>query len=179
MKRTLSILMIFLIIFNAGGYFFIFSQFENYFKEKATARISDYIPLEKLEKIKIVKSREYGNSNSNFEKINDNELKLNGNLYDIYYQEDNGDTTTLYCISDKYEDILHEAFSKYLNGQKDENNNTALSNLIKIFLILGLEPVNDRQLFVPFTSEIKFIKHTIINDTNLDIPVPPPRFITG
>lgn len=171
--------MISLIVFNAGGYFFIFSQFENYFKEKATARISDYIPLEKLEKIKIVKSREYGNSNSNFEKINESEIRFNGNLYDIYFQEQSGDTTTFYCINDSYEDILHEAFNEYLNGQENEGNNTAISNLIKIFVNLGLEPCNYSQLFVPFINEFNFTRHTLINDTNLDIPVPPPRLIAG
>jgi len=171
--------MISLIIFNAGGNFFIYNQLENYFKEKAMTKISDYIPLDKLEKIKIIKNRDYSASNSKFEKINENEIRFNGNLYDIYYQEDNGDTTTFYCISDNYEDILHEAFSEYLNGQKDEGNNTAISNLIKIFVILGLEPVSDRQLFAPYISEINFIKHTLISDTNLEIPVPPPRFIAG
>lgn len=179
MKKIFSILLILLIAFNAGGYFFIYNQLENHFKEIAFNKINDYIPLDQLEKINIVKKSINYELKDEFERIDDKELIFYGKLYDIYFEEKNQDTLIFYCVNDVYEDIIHRAFAEYINEKDGNKNYKAISNIIKTLIIIGLEPIQDLTTLLPYKNEITFIKNLKFSDTKLDIPVPPPRIIAA
>ena len=179
MKKIFSILLILLIAFNAGGYYFIYNQLENHFKEIAFNKINDYIPLDQLEKIKIEKKSINYELEDKFERVDEKEIIYYGKMYDIYFEEKNQDTLIFYCINDEYEDIIHKAFAEYINEKDGNKNYKAISNIIKTLIITGLEPIQDIATLLPFNNEITYIKHLIFSDTKLDIPVPPPRFIAG
>ncbi|MCX6163572.1 MAG: hypothetical protein NTU73_01715 [Ignavibacteriae bacterium] len=178
MKKLLSISLIFLIAFNAGGYFFIYSQLENHFKQIAFNKVNEFIPLEKLEKIELNNKSVSSEAMKNFKAIDDKEILYNGKMYDIYKVEYQNEITILYCVNDENEDIIHCAFTEYLNEKNNDNDVKAVTNIIKILITLALEP--NQTDFNPIQSrnDILFSYNILLQKIKIDIPSPPPKTIS-
>lgn len=174
MRKVLSILLIFLIAFNAGGYFFIYFQLENHFKEIATQNIKEYIQQNKLEKIVLSTKSDF----LNYEKINENEFLYYGKMYDICSEEIHKDTIIIYCLNDKNEDILRIVFAEYLNDSDSDEALTSVSNLIKTLISIALEPNLNKYNPFQFYDNFSFSFHVLYQKTNIEIPSPPPRIIS-
>jgi hypothetical protein len=172
LKKLISIFLVLLIAFNAGGYFFVYFQLENCFKQVAFNRINDYMPIENLELIKI----NLNSINCNFERIEDKEFTLNGKMYDIYQENISNDTLYLYCVNDENEDMMHSAFASFINAKKNDTPNSAISNIIKIFITIALEPNIAGDFLYNTNKNISFTFLTSFQSIIIDIPSPPPKF---
>lgn len=175
MKRFLSIFLVLLIVFNTGGFLFVYFQIGNCFKQIAFNKIDNYIPLDNLELIRInVKSPEYSNKDI-FERINEREFSYFGKMYDIYKEEISGDTLSLYCVSDEKEDVINYAIYTYINDKKNDNSNSALENIIKIFITIALAPAETNYNSINIFNNISFLYQISYQNILLDVPSPPPR----
>jgi hypothetical protein len=174
LRKVLSISLIFLITFNAGGYFFIYFQLENKFKEIAKQNIKEYISINELEKIILNTKSDF----IDYERISENEILYHGKIYDIHSEEIRNDTIIIYCLNDKNEDILRNAFTKYLNNQNSDDDISSVSNIIKILITLALEPNIDKYNQNQFHDNFSLFFYVIYQKTNIEIPSPPPRVIS-
>jgi hypothetical protein len=172
LRRLISIFLILLVAFNAGGYFFVYFQLENCFKQVAFNRINDYMPIEDLELIKI----NLNSINESFERVEDREFTLNGKMYDIYQEYVSNDTLYLYCVNDENEDMMHSAFASFINSKKNDTPNSAISNIIKIFITIALVPNIEKDILYNTNKNISFTFLTSLNSIIIEIPSPPPRF---
>ena len=175
MKKALSILIIALLIFNSGGYYFIFLQLQNCFKQLAQNKIDDYIPLENLILIKVNKKSSFENHVDVFERLNDEEFKYYGKMYDIYKEEENGDTVFFYCVSDENEDVILKAFTDYASNFNDINLNPIIKNIIKTFITNAIQ--SSLLVYKYYSSRLKisYYYQNLYDDIFLDIPSPPPK----
>jgi hypothetical protein len=178
LKKFLSILIVFLIFFNAGGYFFIYYQLESYFKMEASAEINNYFPLDKLEQIIFISKSKSDINGIKFERINDNEVLYFGKMYDIYKEEKRNDTAILYCISDEKEDIIEKAFAEYLNEKNEDKSVSAVANIIKILITLGIQPENAEYTYYRTHNDLLNLYAVSFGKICIDIPSPPPRIIS-
>jgi hypothetical protein len=175
LKRLLSIFLVLLIAFNTGGYLFIYFQVGNCFKQIAFNKINDYIPLDNLELIKInVKSVDFNNTDI-YERINDREVSYFGKMYDIYKEETSGDTLSLYCVSDEKEDVINNAIYTYINDKKNDNSNSALANIIKIFITIAIVPCESNHKSINTYQNISYLYQISYQNIFLDVPYPPPK----
>lgn len=163
-----------MIVFNAGGYFFIYHQLENHFKLIAFNKINEYIPLERLEKI--VLDNKF--AISNLEIIDDREILLKGKMYDIYKVDIEENNIVLYCINDENEDTIHHAFYEYLIEQSDDENEKAIVNILKILITIALIPNQNLHNPIQTQNKISISYLFSLQRIEIEIPFPPPRFFS-
>jgi hypothetical protein len=178
LKRILSISLILLIVFNTSGFFFVYFQLQNYFKQISFNRIDDFVPIEELSLIKIaINSPDFSNEDV-YDRIEDKEFKYYGNMYDICEERIINDTLYLYCVSDENEDIINNAFASYINEKKSDNQASPVINIIKIFITIGLVPdginLNYSNTFKDITNQY-IVTYQHLKE---DIPSPPPRLVS-
>ena len=175
-NKVIVSLLILLLLFNSGGYVFVYFQLTVYFKSLASEKISQYISPENLVLFKTVKGENY--KFEEFKILDDNEISYYGNLYDIYKKTQSGDTTHYYCINDDNENILGIIFSDYIrNNISSSSIFNALKNIAKNLITQALvEDIN--------TSNITYIKEYPFSNLqlqyespNLEKTSPPPRVI--
>jgi len=176
LKRIISIFLILLIAFNAGGFFFVYFQLGNYFKQIAFNKINDFVPLEKLELIKININSVTFNDDNIYDRVNDKEFSYYGKMYDIYKEDISGDTLYLYCVSDENEDVINNAIDIYINEKKNDNSNSAIANIIKIFITIALTPNETNYNIINAFNNISNLYQITYQNIFIDVPYPPPRF---
>lgn len=166
-----------MIVFNTGGFFFVYFQLQNYFKEIAFNKINDFLPIEELELIKVcTKSRDFTNDNV-YERVNDREFKYYGKMYDIFQENFSNDTLYLYCVNDEKEDIINNAFAVYINSKKSESNNKSpIANIIKLFITIAIAPNNTSFSLSNTYHTNSNIYKVFYQNIIVDVPSPPPRF---
>jgi hypothetical protein len=174
LKRILSILLIVLIVFNAGGYFFIYHQLEYHFKQIAFNKINEYIPLEELEKIVIDNKSTINITDI----IDDREILHCGKMYDIYKVDFEYNNIVLFCINDENEDTINHAFSEYLFEQSDDTNEKAIVNIMKLLITTALVPIHNYNKPIQLQNNISVSYGFSLQKIEIDIPFPPPRLIS-
>ena len=166
-------MIILLFVFNAGGYYFVYIQLLSNFKYAAQNDLSIQIPIEKLELIKINNNKVY--SENEFEKVNDEEIRFNGNMYDVFKEEIKNDETFYYCVNDKNEDVIQKAFTEFINDKKDDKTNSSVINIIKIFITQAISPQVYELIHYDINNKITTTNKQFLIKTILDIPSPPPK----
>lgn len=167
----------FIILFNAGGYYFVYYQAQNYFKQLAFGRINDFIPVENLTLVKIDIKNGEPQSTDEFERVNGHEIKYYGNMYDIYQEEIKGDTLFIYCLSDENEDKLDEAFSDYVNKDNGNMMNVPVKNILMSIIKIALPPVTINYGSFSFYNYISIKPANILLTEFIDVLVPPPKTV--
>lgn len=176
MKKILSILLVFLFIFNAGGYYFVYVQLLNSFKLSSNDEIREQVSLDRLELIKIDNNVSY--SPKDFEKVDDGEIRYNGRMYDIFYYEVKDGRTYYYCVNDACEDAIMNAFAEYLSEGADEDSNTAVMSIIKIIITHAIVPAEFAYTGYGNSHYISTDNISKVSVLIQDIPSPPPRHIS-
>jgi hypothetical protein len=177
-KKPISILLIFLITFNAGGYFFIYFQLENHFKQKAYNKINDVIPIEELELIKLPRNGTYIKDQSQFNRLGNKEILYYGKMYDIYKEVTLNDTLYLYCLNDENEDIIEKAFAEYINNKNYDNSISSVANIIKILITLAIQPNNTDYKHIQIYNNLSFNLASNTQNICIEIPSPPPKSVS-
>ncbi len=173
LRRILSILLVFLFIFNAGGYYFVYVQLLNSFKLTAGGEIREHVSLDKLELIKI--SNRVVPDRNQFERVNESEIKYNGRMYDIYSEQSGDGFTYFYCLNDAYEDIIMNAFAEYIVDKAGDESNTAVISLLKIIITHATVPPQFTYLNYNHSYIISLNSGSDISVLIQDIPSPPPK----
>ena len=111
MKRILSILFLFVFLFNLAGYFIVFEVRQYSAKQEMKIFIKNNIPENELTKI-IIPNSELTSSSSEFRQTEENEFVYQGKYYDIVNKKTDGNNTIFYCINDKNEEKLFEELAE-------------------------------------------------------------------
>lgn len=139
MKKTISIVLIVSFVFNTIGFYILFFAVKYQNKERITELIhkgiiNDYLILLKISK------KTASQNNASFQRIESNEVKYNGNMYDIVKEETYDSLIYFYCISDEVEDEIIASLENYTpnnsfnNQLKNKYNQNFIKQLLKDFL---------------------------------------------
>ena len=130
MKKSLSILIAILFIYNSVGYLIAFKSLQYGIKKEIKSKILGNLDEKELVLIKFL-SHPDQQQYKLFHWKEENEFEYNGNMFDVVKQYSVNDTIYYYCINDLKE---NELFGN-LNVQVDQNmaSSTMANNLIKLF----------------------------------------------
>ena len=130
MKKSLSILIAILFLYNSVGYLIAFKGLQYGIKKEIKTKIKGKLDDKELVLIKYP-SHPDRQQKKLFHWKEENEFAYNGNMYDVVRQYTVNDTIYYYCINDTKE---NELFGN-LNVQVDQNmaSSAMANNLVKLF----------------------------------------------
>jgi len=173
LKKSISILVLSLFIYNIVGFLAVFPFLSMYYKNLGMQKTGKDYSGEIIELL-IFNKEDIGENKIDFKWIHSGEFSYNGGMYDIVKKEEKGNHLFLYCINDKKEKKLEEEYAKKIQDNSTNSKHRQLSNHLNILLS---EPVQAEKLsFAP----VHDYRHSIAcsdfyNSVQLDIPSPPPR----
>jgi len=134
-------------MFQSTGYYMSFKIQQQRIRHEIKQQIKAGVPQEEI--VLLILSRAVQDDRDEFQRIHDHEFRYQGKMYDIVRQEDHGEATWFYCISDEKETLLF--------ARLDEQVKNEMKNM----------PGNDRQrerlmqwhntLFFPETNTLACI----------------------
>lgn len=177
MKKTVSIFLFGIFLFNMAGYFIAFKSFQYQIKKEIKAEIKKNINAAELTTIVIDKKQ--------INKIdwleNGKEMYCNGKLYDIVRHTKNDSSTTYYCINDKQEELLFANLEEHIalhiaanKPIKNQGSKKLADNVIKLYFSndqsYKFNPVLLNQVHF-FSINLSYKSALIESDS------PPPEFV--
>jgi len=178
MKKALSILFLFIFLYNIAGYFIVFTLQQFSVREEMELYIKKNMADKELERV-VVSNTDIAGGSSDFRfKDDNNEFVYKGKLYDIVRQKTDGVNTIFYCINDNNEERLIEGLSQHIQRNTDQNlpaKNNAL-NLVNNIIKDALPDKHCEQL-CNFYSKISFYisYNSLIREQFIPTPTPPPK----
>jgi hypothetical protein len=175
MKRLLSILFLFIFLFNLSGYFIVFKIEEFAIEREMKAYIKKNISDIELEKVIIADS--VIASSSCFRYTEENEFVYNGKYYDVVRKTSDIGMTIFFCINDSDEEKLFESLQDYIrqNSDQDTPSRNKSVNLEKNIIKEAL-PDDHPFCFCSFSSKNScFSYDSILTDQDIPVYSPPPK----
>jgi hypothetical protein len=165
-----------MLLFNSAGYIIIYFQLKSYFKKEAFSKLENYIKQEELTTI-ILTKYEFENEDENFYFVEPNEIMFHGKMYDISRIEHDGNKVKIIALSDENETNLKDLFAQFFTRNLNDKYSKTASILHSLIGDAGL-PFNYDGIF-PLNSNLlnNKILYPILN-IFIDIPYPPPKFIS-
>ena len=165
MKKTLSVIIILLLLFNTLGFELLFSFILVQCKEDASQEMKILGEKNELQMLRIEKKDASG-----LIRLNDREIKYHGELFDVYKEEKTGSAILIYCYQDKKEQKLFDELQEIV--KEDKNNSTkksaakfVLNNLLKNYLNAGSFDIRRRIRYEKFSNaENNLYKSLLITD---------------
>jgi diacylglycerol kinase family enzyme len=118
LKRTLSILIIFVFVFNFGGFYLIIKAKQYAIRKEVKRKIKRGVPDNELIPILVNHKNE-----AKLDWKHSKEFRYNGEMYDIVQQEKNTDgSITYYCIWDSLESEVFNDLDKLAAKETDKQN---------------------------------------------------------
>ncbi|HEY5533415.1 MAG TPA: hypothetical protein VIL99_00535 [Ignavibacteria bacterium] len=176
MRKTVIIIISFLLLFNSFGYILVYFEVKQSLKEEAFDKLSDYIPDSGMEIITVFK-RDVINDEEFYKLLEENEIRFKEKMYDVYKKYEKDDTIILYCICDEKENNLDKAFSVYIqNLTTKDSPQPALKNILLNKLSAGILS-SESDLFPKEIIELFFNPHQFLISNYPEILTPPPKYI--
>lgn len=171
MNRIVSILLVFIVLLNSV----LFGVF--YFLAKSELKkefLAQFNMNESNLPVTIVTSDDI-NQNNKITALENDELIIDGQYYDVFKTDVEGGKKIYYCISDKNEEQLEKAFIGFLNSSAKNSSSKTNSNLLKLISMSGF-PAS----FQNNTISHRYMKYPVNDNFNLrdaliKIPTPPPE----
>ncbi len=167
MKKLIVSILLSVFAFNFAGFAILFFAEQHVIYFEMNERIKEE---KNLQKITLSKNevKQYLSD--------DKELNINGKMYDIARQEDNGDKTVFYCINDEKEEHLFsklESFFDFKDKAKDTDGKMELQ-FIKFLSLVTLVPttLSSSKTEILLTS-IKDITHKFASIKLVPDTLPP------
>lgn len=169
MRKTISIILIFVLVQNSILFGLIYITLKANLKSEFVARLS---PNDK--NIVVINYDSYVDGEK-IQYLNEEELKIGNEFYDIVKTETINGKKIIYCINDKEEESLDKSFMDFLAsalGLKSRNASKVFSELCMKTAI----PLKELELNnFPVNRIIFTINYYPIIQTYLKIPTPPPK----
>ncbi len=113
-------------------------------------------------------------SDDNIEILDKDELKKDGEWFDIFRKVSDGKKTIYYCIPDIKEKCLDKMLSDYVSDILSGNSKTAKSNF-KIPDIKGISHLNNSNHFLDGREIYQISSEINLSSADLQISAPPPK----
>lgn len=173
MKRLVSILLVFLLLYNAFGYLFTYLHLKKTFKKEAFEKIDNFLNHDELVTL--------GFSNTELDEkvsfVHSREFAFNGEMYDIFSREERNDSVFFKCICDKNENLLEKSFSVYFNKEsKKDAKHPYIYNILKNIITTAV--IADSR--INFFNTQNNLQYIYTEKTILIFPdneTPPPRIV--
>jgi hypothetical protein len=173
LKKTVSILLSFLIFLSSSGYILIYVERLANNKEEIRSIINAIQNKSDLLKLRFTKS-EYSQLNWRDEK----EFELEGNLYDVARTETTDNEVFVYCLHDENEEMLVSNYENLYrcNSVNDKILSGSQTSTLNIQL-LAIQ--NDLFLLKRMTDVVLFSENYFNNyhSIYLQFPTPPPKLV--
>jgi hypothetical protein len=134
-RKILSILFLGLFLFNTGGYYFVFRYNQSLIRDEIKGMIRSGNANAEYTVLRISSPL----LDPGFKRIDRNEFRYHGRMYDIIREVDEGDATLFYCINDTKEESLLAGYDKILKGSSEygshEKSNRAHAILYHIITL--------------------------------------------
>lgn len=172
--RVISSLLLFIFLYNTS-LFIIISEITISFYKQRGKEISMSEDIEKAELIVLSKSDLISGSLS-FMWIEENEFRLNGEMYDVIKQSEDEEYYYFYCYHDiKEEKITEEYYKKSENSTSEDKNINHIRNIRFNYIS---EAAVEIPVAIGFNSlEIPLkVKSRLASLFEREVPTPPPRF---
>jgi len=154
MQRAVAISLLFFMLLQAGGYFFVFKIQQHEIRQEIKQQIKAGMPEDELVLLKIPNA--LAHESRSFWSIPEREFRSNGVMYDVVRQEGHGDTTWYYCLADEKETRLFANLDEAV--KRDMNQNPARQQkLERILQLLGPLYFSHPQDF-PFLESAQEVK---------------------
>jgi len=175
MRRAVAISLLFFMLLQAGGYFFVFKLQQHEIRQEIKQQIKAGVPEDELVLFKIPNTS--AGKPRSLQHIHEGEFRYNGVMYDVTRQETHGDTIWYYCLADEKETQLFANLDESV--KRDMNQNPARQQkLERILQLFGSLFLSNHQDF-PFLDSAEEVKLTA-DRFGLKIwigppPTPPPE----
>lgn len=176
MKKALSILFLFIFIYNLFGYYTVFKVLQNHVRDEVKQRIKHSVPDDELVLISVSATDNYSLIWTKPNK----EFRYRGEMYDIVRLETKRDLILYYCIHDFKESKLFANIDDHIqrhiadNPEQRKEVENILIKLAKVyfFQVISINSPDETQLDVKY--ETYFLTY---NSICLGIVTPPPKLV--
>ena len=166
MRKPVSILLVFIFLFNIGGYYLWFAVLQKNIKESVEKLIIKGLKEEALSIVTVPAKGETGIIWIKPGK----EFRYRGEMYDVVYSTIKGQDKLYFCINDNKEKQLISAYHKAHNSKKDADKRIK-SNLTDRYFPQELLLSN-----TDYPTDMEYpVKNISFSSTILKIPSPPPK----
>ena len=125
LKKLFALSLLFFILFNSMGYYFLFELDKLMVRKEMNAQLSGTA----LNLICLTINK--GEQNPYFHRLDSKEIEYNGRLYDVFREVNKGDSKLIFCIPDTKEERLYAGL-KRINHNKQRFS--LWDHLVKIAL---------------------------------------------
>ncbi|MCX6284826.1 MAG: hypothetical protein NTW31_11410 [Bacteroidetes bacterium] len=149
MKKTLTIFVLFAMLFNTAGYYIVY-EFGRYLIKKEVTSLLEHGYLDHQLSVFSIYNPP---ANPAFRRVDKHEIVYQGNLYDVAREVKKGKTITFYCIRDTREENLIAGMNSMQQKKKATN---LLQHLVSIALPVTMElahPPSTTRITYPLVSE--------------------------
>ncbi|MBA3683327.1 MAG: hypothetical protein H0W73_19500 [Bacteroidetes bacterium] len=175
MKKTFSIILLTIFLFNLCGYLIFFKAAQFKVRKEIKALLKKKVPEKDLH---IISFSLKNIKNIEWEK-KDKEFRYNGTMYDVVKWRKDKDSIFYYCINDHQETQLFAHLDELINKQIDNEkspNGRAAKNLLKKFSVFKYISAENFAFVTTHNSETgSFIYSIYCFPVVMEIPTPPPN----
>ena len=177
LKRKSSIFaytLIFIFLLNSGMYVLL------YFSSLKVVKKTIHYLIEKDEFEKelfifSISKKDVINNTIKFERIDENEFRFNGQMYDIKKDLSDADSLRFLCYMDKYENLLEQLLHRFDNSSKESKSNQPLKIIFYPFLSLYFHQTDSSSRNIELIAYC-FYESKKLLDNFIEINTPPPKF---
>jgi hypothetical protein len=177
MKKTISILFLFVFVYNMAGFLIVFKVEQYAGKSAMKEYVKNNIANSELEKV-VISNAAIASTTSGFRYLDNNEeFYYNGRLYDIARSGSDGVNTVFYCINDKNEERILANIDEHFQRNTDQNlpGKSQSSKLIK-GMIKDYIPQKQSTLHKLTGTNILFQdSHQYFIEQYISVFTPPPK----
>jgi len=170
LKKTISILLLLLFLYNVAGYYFVFKILQMDIRSDAKEQIEKSLKKDQLEEIVIFP----GKTDKEIKWIRDGkEFSYKNKMYDIVKTEKKQDKIIFYCLNDEKEEMLFANLDNYVKRKRSEkrNINNVISKNITNYFFESLEKLNTSSK----SEIIRLVFNITPNSLQKEVLSPPPK----
>ena len=171
MKKITSISLILVIVLNSILFGIIYIGLKGILKNDFLNSLDykiDTVPITKLTSDDI-------NTNINITVLDNDEIKIGNEFFDIYKTEFENGTTIYYCISDKNEEYLEKALCNFLFSSTNAFSGKLVKILIKQINFTGFPVSICYNIIVPHYKKDSIESRFKLQEAVINILTPPPE----
>lgn len=175
MKKTLTLFLLSIFLFNTIGYFLVYKVAQYQLKDEVKLEIKSGIDSDELKILTINK-----NDLKNIEWLESNkEMRYNKQLYDIVKSTETSSAITFYCINDIKEESLIANLDEHINTHIAANKPVQnQKKIVDIVIKLYFSNVHSAKFNVVVLNTTQFSSTNLIySSTLIEADSPPPEFV--
>ncbi|MBX7206654.1 MAG: hypothetical protein K1X81_14625 [Bacteroidia bacterium] len=176
MKRFSSLCLLVVMLYNIAGYYMVVKVMRRHLKERVkTVRLHQQV----FPGLQVVKESKFtlsaGKSKLVF--VQQDEFRLDGEMYDIISTVEQGDEVWYYCVKDKQEDKLLASLQQLVNeNTTSKNAKQLLKSLLKDYIPMEIQGLNLPAILVEQNYFVSFFAD--FSKGHLQLPANPPEAIS-